>query len=118
MKKLLTTHYSLLTKRGFSTLFIVIILGAISLSLIISLSTGSVWSIKSSTDTKNANKAKVLVNSCAEIALEVMREDNNYTGTDNVTLNGNTCTYIVSNTGGTTRAVVVSGVVNGVTRSK
>ncbi|MEI7513195.1 MAG: hypothetical protein WCJ74_01060 [bacterium] len=105
-----------LTKHGFSTLFIVIILGAISLSLVFSLSASSVWSIKGSTDTKNANKAKALVNSCAEVALEVLRENNNYTGTNNVILDGNTCTYTVLNTGGTTRSVAVSGSVSGVTR--
>lgn len=102
--------------RAFSTLFIVIILGAISLSVILSISTSSVWSIKGSTDTKNANISKALVNSCAEVALEVMRENNSYTGTNSEILNGNTCTYTVSNTGGTTRSITVSGVVNGVTR--
>ena len=116
MKKLFTTHYKLPTKQGFSTLFIVIILGAISLSVILSLSTSSVWSIKGSTDTKNSNVSKALVNSCAEVALEVIRENNSYTGTDNVVLEGNTCTYTVSNTGGTTRDIVVSGAINGVTR--
>lgn len=128
MKKLLTTHYpktnfnknlfgrTLPAKHGFSTLFIVIILGAITLSIVFALSTGSAWSIRGSIDTKNSNKAKALVNACAEVALERIRENNAYTGTDSVALDGNTCTYIVSNTGGTTRSLLVSGLVSGVTR--
>jgi hypothetical protein len=103
-------------KKGFSTLFIVIILGGIALSVALSLSTSSVWSIKASNDTKDSNKAKSLVNACAEVALEVMRENNSYAGTDNVVLDGNTCTYTVTNTGGTTRGIVIFGTVGGIVR--
>jgi hypothetical protein len=104
------------TRRGFSTLFIVIILGGIALSVAFSLSTSSVWSIKGSNDTKNSNKAKSLANACAEVALEVMRENNSYTGNDSVVLDGNTCTYTVTNTGGTTRSLIISGSVGGIVR--
>jgi len=103
-------------KKGFSTLFIVIILGAIGLSVAISLSTSSVWSTRGSNDTKNSNKAKSLTNTCAEVALEAMRENNNYTGVSNLVLDGNTCTYTVTNTGGTTRSLVISGTVGDVVR--
>lgn len=102
--------------RGFSTLLIVILLGGVVLSLTLSLSTSNVWSIRSSVDYKNANIAKSLVNACAEVALEAMRENNSYTGTGNVALNNNSCTYTVSNTGGSNRSVTVSGTVSGVTR--
>ena len=103
-------------KKGFSTLFIVIILGAIGLSVAFSLSTSSVWSTRGSNDTKNSNKAKSLTNTCAEVALEAMRENNNYTGVSNLVLDGNTCTYTVTNTGGTTRSLVISGTVGDVVR--
>ena len=102
--------------RGFSTLLAVILLGSAALALVLGLSTSSMWSIKGSIDTKNSNKAKALVNACAEVALEMMRETNSYTGTGSVTLNSNTCTYTVTDTGGTTRTVVISGTVSGVVR--
>jgi len=51
-----------------------------------------------------------------EVALETMRENNNYAGTDNVTLQGSVCTYTVTNTGGTTRSITVSEVVRDITR--
>ena len=103
-------------QRGFSTLLIVILLGGVALSLTLALSTSSVWSIRGSIDSKTSNITKSLVNACAEIALEAMRENNSYTGTSNVLLNNNTCSYTVANTGGTTRSVIISGTVAGITR--
>lgn len=102
--------------RGFGTLLIVILLGGVALALTLTLSTSSLWSIRGSIDSKSSNITKSLVNACAEIALETMRENNSYTGTSNVALSGSSCLYTVTNTGGTTRSVTVSGTVNGVTR--
>lgn len=104
------------TVGGFATLFIVIILGAVALALIFNLSTSSVWSIKGSTDTKNANVAKALTNACAEVALEALRENHGLTGTASLVLNGNTCEYTVTNTGGDTRQIVASSTYTGIVR--
>lgn len=102
--------------RGFGTLLIVILLGGVALALTLTLSTSSLWSIRGSIDSKSSNITKSLVNACAEIALEAMRENNSYTGTSSVALSGNSCSYTVTNTGGVTRLVTVSGTVSGVTR--
>ncbi len=101
---------------GFSTLLIVILLGGVALTLVLTLTTSSVWSIRGSIDSRNSNQAKSLANACAEVALEAMRENNSYTGANNVTLNGNTCTYTITNTGGTTRGITVTGTVNSIVR--
>jgi hypothetical protein len=103
-------------KKGFSTLFVVIILGSISLGLVLFFTTSSLWAIKSGTNVKNSNQSKSLVNACAEIVLKTIREDNNYTGSGSVVLGGNTCNYMVTNNGGTTRSIVISGVVVDITR--
>lgn len=103
-------------QKGFSTLLIVIILGGVALALTLTLSTSNLWSIQGSIYSKSSNTTKSLVNACAEIALEAMRENNSYTGTSNVVLNSNTCSYTVTNTGGTTRSVTASGTVRGITR--
>jgi hypothetical protein len=108
---------NIIQEKGFSTLLVVILLGSVVMTLAFVLTTSSVWSIRSSIDTKNSNKAKSLVNACAEVSLEKIRENNNFTGTGNVVLSGNSCTYEVFNTGGTTRNLVVSGVVNSITRN-
>jgi hypothetical protein len=103
-------------QKGFSTLLIVILLGGVALALTLTLSTSSLWSIRGSIDSKSSNVTKSLVNACAEVALEAMRENNSYTGSGSVVLSSNSCLYTVANTGGTTRSVSVSGTVNGITR--
>ncbi|MFA6354851.1 MAG: hypothetical protein WCW65_00265 [Candidatus Paceibacterota bacterium] len=115
MKDFKEIKYNMLNK-GFSTMFVVIILGSVALTLSLGLSISSVWSIKSSVNTMTTNKTKALVDACAEVALEIIRENNNYTGIGNVTLNTNTCTYIVENTGGTTRLITITGELSGIIR--
>ncbi|MCX6716847.1 MAG: hypothetical protein NTV72_02910 [Candidatus Taylorbacteria bacterium] len=103
-------------QKGFTTLFIVIILGSLVTGLVIAFSISSVWSIRGNTNLVNSNISKALVNACAEMALETLRLNNNYTGTGNISLNGNSCSYSISNTGGNTRAIVASSTVSGTIR--
>lgn len=103
--------------KGFSTLFVVILLGISSLTLVLSLSASGAWSVKGSINSKSSNQAKWLVNACAEIALHAIRENNNYVGNDSVVLENNTCNYEITNQGGNTRAINVSGSVGGITRN-
>lgn len=98
-------------KKGFSTLFIVIILGITTLSLVLSLSISSFWSMRGSLDSKDSNQSKALANTCAELALEAIRSNNAYVGSNTSTLNGGVCGYTVTNTGGTTRSIVASSTV-------
>jgi len=103
-------------QKGFGTLYIVIILGMVVLSLSLWLSTGSFWSIQNGVNLKASQQIKSLTEACAEVALEVVRENNSYTGTDSVTIGTNSCTYTVSNTGGNNRQINISGTVGSVTR--
>lgn len=102
--------------KGFSTLFVVIILGSASLALGLWLSTGSYWSLAGSNNDVRSAQAKALANACAETALGNMQANNSYTGNGNLTLNGNTCSYVVSNTGGNSRLITVTGTVGIVVR--
>ena len=104
------------TQKGFGTLYIVIILGMVVLSLSLWLSTGSFWSIQNGVNLKTSQQTKSLTEACAEVALEAMRENNNYTGTDSVTIGSNSCTYTVSDTGGNNREINISGTIGSVTR--
>lgn len=106
-----------INKKGFSTLLVVILLGSVALALALTLSTSSVWSIRGSMDSRSSNKARGLVNACAEVALEKIREDNTFSGSSSVVLDSNTCNYTISNIGGNTRGIIVSGIVNGITRN-
>jgi len=98
-------------KKGFSTLLLVIIMGSISIGLMLALSMNSLWSVKSSLNTKSLNKSKAMVNACAEIVLETIRENKNFTGNSSVIISGNTCNYIVSNTGGDNRSIAITSTI-------
>jgi hypothetical protein len=102
--------------KGFSTLYIVIILGSIALGLVIMLSTNSFLFAKNAVDVKSSNQAKSLVNGCAEVVIEMMRENNSYVGSGSVNIGPNICNYTIINTGGTTRSIFLSGQVNTVVR--
>lgn len=107
---------NLQNQNGFSTLFIVIILGSVALGLALWISTSSLWSIRGSIDDKSSAQARSLVNACAEVALETMRENTSYTGSNNVVIGGNTCNYTVINTGGNNRTINVVGTVDTIIR--
>lgn len=101
-------------QKGFSTLFIVIILGSITLSLALALSTSSLWSIQDSLVLKRAVIARSISNACAEVALETMRQNSSYVGSNSISLNGHDCDYTVSNLGGNNRNILVTTLVDNV----
>lgn len=96
--------------KGFATLFIVIVLGSVALGLIFALSQGSFMSIKTSNDNKNYTKLKLTVDTCAEIALEKIRENNSYTGSENVLINEVSCNFNISNEGTNKRIEINSSI--------
>lgn len=103
-------------ERGFGTLFVIIILGGIALALTLWISTSTLWSIRGSIDNRASSQTKALVNACAEIALEAMRENTAYTGSASQRIGSDTCTYSVTSAGGSNRTIMVSGTVGAVTR--
>jgi hypothetical protein len=103
-------------KNGFGALFIVIILGSLSLALVLALSSSSFLMVKSATDIKNSYQAKALVSACAETTLEIIRENNNYLGSGSVALGGYNCNYTVTDSGGTNRSIDISATINNITQ--
>lgn len=103
-------------QKGFSTLFIVIILGSIALSVSIAMSTSSLWSVQGSISKKQETIARSTATACAEVALEMMRQNNNFSGSNSVTLDSNGCDYTVTNLGGDSRNISVTSTINGATR--
>ncbi len=85
---------------------------AIALSLIL-LGNGS---SRTSFALQQSAQAKGLANACAEEALEQIRGSTSFTGSGNLTLGQGTCSYTVTNTGGTNRTVTASGTVGTIIR--
>ena len=103
-------------QKGFSTLLIVIIIGIMVMTMLLYITTTGYWSVRGSIDNKNSMQTEQLANACAELALEALRENNNFVGTGNDIINSSTCSYTVSNTGGNNRSINVTATVGGITR--
>jgi hypothetical protein len=103
-------------KNGFSTLFIVIILGISSLGLMIFLTTSSFWSMRGSINTKYSNQAKSLANACAEISLDMIRQNNTLLGSGTINIGSDTCSYNITSLGGNSRNISASGTVGSTVR--
>ncbi|MCX6793145.1 MAG: hypothetical protein NTY12_03895 [Candidatus Falkowbacteria bacterium] len=96
---------------GYITLISVLVIGAIGTAVVISVIWLGIGSSRSSFADEQSDQAWGLANACAEEALQQIRSSSAYTGTGNLTLGQGTCSYTVTNTGGTTRSVTASGTV-------
>lgn len=105
-----------LGKNGFSTLFLVIITGFVLFAMLLYMSTTSLWSIRTSIDDKTSMQTEQMVNACAESALEVLREDKNFIGSGSDSINSDTCSYTVTNTGGNNRLINITATIGSITR--
>jgi hypothetical protein len=103
-------------QKGFGTLYIVIIVGGIVLSLSLWLSTSSFWSIHNGVNLKTSQQTKSLVEACAEVALETLRENQSFIGSDTVSIGDNSCAYDITSLGGDSRSIDISGSIGSVTR--
>ena len=94
---------------GFATLFSLLIVSAISLTIAVSLIISGVGVIRSAQSSENSVEARALANACAEEALQKIRDLETYTGTDTIIFGNGSCTYIVNNLGGENRSISASG---------
>ena len=111
---MLQQHYvnTIKQKSAFATLFSVIIMGMISLSLVASMLLISIDSGKVDEAQRSGTSALALAHACAEIALNKLKLDNTYTGNEIVTLGSNTCQILtISGNGNTNRVIQTSGTV-------
>jgi len=95
-----------------STLFLVVIGGVVAGSIIL-LGLGS---SKSSFALEQSNQAKALANACAEEGLQQIKNANNFSGTNTLTIGNGTCTYTVTRLGAQNRTVTSSGTVGTIIR--
>ena len=103
-------------QKGYLAIFAVIMVISIVLVLVLSFSVKSYHSILNSRGTYRSNQAKALANMCGEYGLKQIRDLNTFTGSNTLTLGSGSCTYTVSDLGGTNRQVNSSGVINNITR--
>ena len=101
---------------GYVTLISVLVVGAVGVVIALSLILLGSGASRTSFALQQSAQAKGLANACAEEALEQIRESTAFTGSGNLTLGQGTCSYTVTNTGGTNRTVTTSGTVGTIVR--
>ena len=107
------------SKSGFITLLSLLIAGAVGLAIAVSLITLGIDYSKSALVSEESALSKSLTNSCAEEALEKIRENQNYSGSGGINFGQGSCTYQVLNLGGQNRQINASGSVrNSIRKAK
>lgn len=103
-------------ENGYVALLSVLIVGAAATAIALTLLLTGTDSQKSSLVTQRSMQARSLATACAEEALQQMHDDTAFTGTDTLNIGQGSCTYTVTNTGGTNRIIDASGTVGDVVR--
>ncbi|HNV97203.1 MAG TPA: hypothetical protein PKL13_02700 [bacterium] len=116
MKKHFTLQEVYDKKLGFSTLIIIVISGAVALTVILALALVSISSSRITKDFYFSQRAKSLANACAMQGLILCRNDKNYFGSGNLNIDEFTCNYLVIDLGGLDREIRAWSEVSGVVK--
>jgi hypothetical protein len=103
-------------KKGYITLLLVIITGAIGVATSVSLLLLGIGSSRTSLSIEKSNQAKALVNACAEAALNQIKSSPSFSGSASLTFGQGNCSYTVTNLGGQNRSISASSTVGEVLR--
>lgn len=102
--------------RGFTILISVLVIGAVALSVGVSLMFFGTKSLQTTEALQYSARASALAQACIEDALEHIRETGGQTTSGNLTIAGDSCTYTIQNQGGESRRIESVATVNGSTR--
>lgn len=94
----------------------VIIVGAVILSIVLFMISSGLDATENSQVLTSSTQAKFLADACGEEALQQIRDNTSFVGTNSVTIGSNTCSYSVVNTGSVTRTIDASSTVLNETR--
>jgi Tfp pilus assembly protein PilX len=111
----MTTHSST-NQSGYIALISVLIVGAASLAVGLTLLVTGTDAQRETLVHQQSVQARNLATACIEEGLEQIHDSTSYTGTATVTLTTGSCSYTVTNTGTTTRTVDASSTVGNVVR--
>lgn len=113
-----TPHYFKTSQNGegFVILISVLVVGAVGIAIALSLLLLGVGNSRTSFAVEQSNQAKALANTCAEEALQQIRDSTPYTGSGNLMLGQGTCAYAVTSQGGQNRTITASGTVGTIVR--
>jgi len=102
--------------RGYITLISILIVGAVGVTVAISLLALGLGSSRTSFATDQSTEARALANACGEEGLEQIRGSTSFTGSGNLILGQGNCSYDVTSQGGQNRTIAASGNVGTIVR--
>jgi hypothetical protein len=97
---------------GFGLILGVIIIAAVGLAVVFSLSFLSLGSKKASGGYVFTSTGKNIAEGCVELALQNLQSNTNYVGTGTSTVLGSTCTYSVISSGAQSRQILSETIYN------
>ena len=103
-------------RKGFATLINILLVGAVGVTIAISLIFLGLGSSQTSFAMEQSNQSKALANACVEEALQQIRDSTPFTGSGNLTFGQGTCSYTVTSQGGQNRTITTSGAVGTITK--
>lgn len=101
--------YARKNEGGYIMLYAVIIFAAVILAVSIYSADLATFTAKSFTSVRKSKQARYLADTCTELALQKIWDDNNFSSTGNLSLFEGDCAYQVINTGGSNRELRVDG---------
>lgn len=104
------------TEAGYIALLVVLIVGAAALAIGTALLTIGANSQRSGLIEQQSKQARALAIACEEEALQVVHDNNGFSGTNSLSLGQGNCTYTVTTTGGSTRTISTTGTVGNVVK--
>lgn len=103
-------------EHGYVALIAVLVIGAASLAIGLTLLTTGTDSQRAALITQQSAQARSLADACAEEALQQIYTEASFTGTASLSQGQGSCTYTITNTGGANRVIDTSGSVKSVVR--
>jgi hypothetical protein len=103
-------------QEGYIALISVMIIGAASLAIATALLITGVDAQQENLARQQMIQARQAASGCAEEALQQIRDNTAFTGSNSLTLGSATCSYTVTNTGASTRTVIASSTIGSVVR--
>ena len=101
---------------GYITLISVLVIGAVGVAITLSLILLGNGSSRTSFALQQSTQAKGLANTCAEEALQQIRDSTPFSGSGNLTLGQGTCSYTVTKQLGQNRTIIAFGTVGTIIR--
>ena len=103
-------------KSGYVALITMLVIGAVGLTIAVSLLLLSTSSIRTSFAEEQSAQARNLANSCSQEALARIKMSSSFTGSRTLNLGNGSCVYTISDLGGGQRQIVSSGTAGTVVR--